>query len=161
MDVVPRRSAELRLHRVVRQIPDAAVHQIRGARQIQGVLRGLPVRRGHQCPSGCVSGASDEVHRHTGQGRRRGHLGHQGRWRYAADSCQGRSKAGDRRLACRAEFLRPGQGCPCQVQLEAEWVPCKRAVGRSAALPSCEQVELAAWVRRVVLSGLIQLRWLE
>jgi hypothetical protein len=158
VDVVPRQSVRLRQRQAVHQIPDAVVHQIRGARQIQGVLRGLPVRLGHQDPSACELGASDAVHRHTGRGRRRGHWG---RRVYVADSFQVHSWDGDQKSACHAEFQRPGPDCPYPVQSEVESEPCKRAVGRSAASPFCEQAEPAAWGRLGLLLGLIQLKWLE
>jgi hypothetical protein len=128
VDEVPRRSAQLRLRLAERRTQAVVVHQIRAVRQNQAVRQDLPVLRGHQCPSGCVSDAWAVVRRGTGQAPKV-------RQESAADSRRGRSKDGDRRLVCRAECQRPVPGFRFRARLAAELELYRQAWDPSEASP--------------------------
>ncbi len=114
----------------VHRSPDAEVHQIRDALQIQAVHRVRPDRQFR--PLACVSDASGGVRRGTG--------------RVLMDRCVAGSRqalpADDgQRSACRAVCLPRRRMCPSELQSRAgEPEPCTRAWGRSAASPCGAQV---------------------
>ena len=108
MDEVPHRSVPLLLLRVERQIQVAVVRQIQVERQSRDALPVRRVRQHRLAPSACASDASDAARQGTAPELKARPVS-------AADNCQDRSLGGDRRLACRAEFLRRVQDSPFQL----------------------------------------------
>lgn len=146
-----------RLLGVVRQIRDVEGHRNLGELQNRGVLRGLLDRRCR--PLACVSDAWVADRRRTV----RQVLGD----RCAAGILRAMTADGDRRSACRAEYLLLRQMCRSELQsLAAEVELCTRGVDQSAASPCDgqavpEEPRVLAWSRQPLQAVLLLPRPLQ